>query len=133
MESFEISHEFTVKPEIIYKAWLDSTMHGDMIDASAEIDPFVGGKFTAWDEYISGTTTELIPGKKIIQNWRTTEFSDKIKDSLLEIELEPTQKGTKLILKHSKIPKGQGESYKQGWEDHYFKPMEKYFKKFNKK
>jgi len=25
------------------------------------------------------------------------------------------------------IPDGQGENYKQGWKDFYFKPMKKYF------
>jgi activator of HSP90 ATPase len=129
MESFEIYHEFSVKPEVIYNAWLDSTIHSEMIGGSSEIDPIVGGRFTAWDEYISGTTIQLISGKKIVQKWRTVEFSEKDKDSLLEIILETTKKGTKLTLKHSGIPNGQGDSYKQGWVDHYFQPMENYFKK----
>ncbi len=127
MESIELSASFKVKPEKIYSAWLDSKKHADMTGSEAEISPGINGKFTAWDGYISGTTIELIQGKKIVQKWRTTEFPPESQDSILEIELEKTKTGTKLILRHSMIPDGQGDNYKQGWKDFYFKPMKKYF------
>jgi activator of HSP90 ATPase len=34
---------------------------------------------------------------------------------------------TRLTLKHSRIPDGQGEVYRQGWEDYYFQPMKIFF------
>jgi activator of HSP90 ATPase len=46
----------------------------------------------------------------------------------VEILLERMKDGTRLTLRHSNIPEGQAESYKQGWEDFYFKPMKEYFK-----
>jgi activator of HSP90 ATPase len=127
MDSIEISVTFKIKPEKIYSAWMESKKHTAMTGSAAEIDPAINGTFTAWDEYISGTTIELVPGKKIVQKWRTTEFPPDSPDSLLEIMLEKTSSGTKLILKHSLIPDGQGENYKKGWKDFYFKPMKKYF------
>jgi hypothetical protein len=30
---------------------------------------------------------------------------------------------------HSNMPEGQGENYKQGWKDFYFKPMKKFYNK----
>ena len=127
MDSIKLSASFKVKPEKIYSAWLDSKEHGAMTGSIAEIDPRINGKFTAWEGYISGTTTELIPGKKIVQKWRTTEFPTESPDSILEIVLEKTKTGTKLTLRHTMIPDGQGENYRQGWKDFYFKPMKKYF------
>ena len=127
MDSIKLSASFKVKPEKIYSAWLDSKEHSAMTGSIAEIDPRINGKFTAWDGYISGTTTELMPGKKIVQKWRTTEFPTGSPDSILEIVLEKTKTGTKLTLSHALIPEGQGENYKQGWKDFYFKPMKKYF------
>jgi activator of HSP90 ATPase len=41
--------------------------------------------------------------------------------------LEEKEGGVQLTLVHNEIPDGQGESYRQGWEEHYFKPMQEYF------
>ncbi len=127
MESFKISEVFPVKPEKIYSAWLDSKTHSEITVSPAKIDPKVTGKFKAWDGYISGTTVELVPGKKIVQKWRTTEFPPESPDSILELTLEETKAGTKLTLSHKNIPAGQSDEYKQGWIDYYFEPMKKYF------
>ena len=69
----------------------------------------------------------LIEGKKIVQFWRTTEFSDNDADSLLELHFTEKGKKTLLTLIHSNIPKGDGNKYKDGWKEWYFKPMKEYF------
>jgi hypothetical protein len=33
-----------------------------------------------------------------------------------------------VIFAHSDMPEDQVDSYRQGWEDFYFKPMKEYFK-----
>ena len=127
MESFEITATFPVKPGVIYKAWLDSAGHSEMTDAEAEIDPKVKGTFSIWNGYITGNTVELVKNKKIVQRWRTTDFPVGSDHSVLEVFLADVPKGTKLTLKHYNIPDGQGNDYKQGWKDYYFKPMKRYF------
>ena len=83
MESFELSETFPVKAEKLYTAWLDSEIHAQITGSKAEIDPSENGKFIVWDGYISGITIELVPNKKIVQKWRTTEFPEDSPDSLL--------------------------------------------------
>jgi activator of HSP90 ATPase len=127
--SFEISATFPVSAEKLYLAWLDSKAHSAFTGGKAKIQPKVGGKFTAWDEYILGTTIELEPYRRIVQSWRTTEFPQDSPDSRLEILFEEVAEGTKLTLKHSRLPRGQAEMYRQGWIDYYFEPMKTYFSK----
>jgi activator of HSP90 ATPase len=115
-------------PEAIYRAWLDSKQHAAFTGSPAKIDPRVGGKFSAWDGYITGTTLELEPFKRIVQAWRTTEFPEDAPDSHLEVLLDPDSKNTRLTLLRTNIPEGQGEQYSQGWLDFYFEPMKEYFK-----
>ena len=129
MESFEISEIFPVKPDALFKAWLDSKSHGEMTGTDADIEPNVDGKFNIWAGYITGKTIELVKDKKIVQEWRTTEFPEKSPDSILELVFEENKNGTKLILKQSNIPDGQTNEYKEGWIDYYFKPMKNYFSK----
>jgi activator of HSP90 ATPase len=128
-EKIKLSTTLPVSPEIIYKAWLNSKEHAAFTGAAAKITAKKGSPFNAWDGYISGKNLELEPNKRIIQSWRTTEFSETDDDSTLEILLEGTKKSTKLTLIHTNIPEGQGKSYKQGWKDFYFVPMKKYFLK----
>lgn len=127
MESFKLIEFFPVTPQILFKAWIDSDIHAEIIGSSAEIDPTVGGKFTIWDNYITGTTIEIIQDKKITQHWRTTEFPENSPDSLLELLFEPVREGTKLTLIHKNIPDGQAEEYKKGWKEFYFEPMLEFF------
>ena len=106
---------------------MDSQEHGSFSGGAAEIDPRPGGHFTAWNGYIRRATLELELYPRIVRSWRTTEFPEENPDSLLEILLESAPGGSRLTLIHTNIPAGQSESYRQGWVDYYFKPMESYF------
>lgn len=127
-DSFEIKEFFPGIPATkIFNAWLESEAHSAFTGSPAHVNPAVGGEFSAWDGYISGKTLEIEPSRRILQSWRTTEFPEGSPDSLLEISFEEIGDGTQLTLVHTNIPDGQGEDYRQGWEDYYFKPMQQFF------
>jgi len=126
-ESFEVSAFLPAPPWRVYEAWLDGTEHGAFTGGPATSEPAVGGAFTAWDGYIQGKNLALEPYCRILQSWRTTEFPPRSPDSRLEVLLDAQEGGTHLTLRHSEIPEGQGESYKQGWLEFYFEPMQQYF------
>lgn len=123
---FEVSDILSATPEQIYTAWLDSDEHSKMTGSPARISSIVGGKFDAWDGYISGINLELEPSSRILQLWRTSEFEDSDEDSLLEILLETVENGTFIKIKHTQLPE-HGMQYQQGWRDAYFTPMKAYF------
>ena len=125
---FTLSEIIAAKPAEIYEAWLSSEGHTAMTGSPAKVDGKVGGQFSAWDGYIFGKTLELATDQRIVQTWRTTEFPDDAADSHLEVLLEAVSEGTKITLTHSDMPEDQVDSYRQGWEDFYFKPMKAYFK-----
>lgn len=126
-ESVELAWTLPVLPGDIYRAWLDSEAHGQFTGGAASVAPGVGGQFTAWDGYIQGTTLELEPDKRIVQAWRTTEFPSGSADSRLELLLELAEEGTRVTLRHTEIPEGQGEMYRRGWDEFYVQPMTRYF------
>ncbi len=128
-ERIEVTDVLPVKQKNLYEAWLDSDKHSAFTGSKAVIDRRVGGTFTAWDGYISGTTIAVEPFGRIVQSWRTTEFSDDAPDSEIEVLFAEVKEGTKITLVHSNIPDGQGEAYRQGWIDFYFVPMKEYFSK----
>ena len=114
-------------PKQVYEAYLDADIHSTFTESPATSDPKVGGKFTAWDGYISGTFLELEPGRRIVQAWQTTEWPAGYPPSRVAFLLEPEGKGTKLTMIHSEVPQSQVEDYRQGWIDFYWTPLQAYF------
>ncbi len=75
----------------------------------------------------------LVPGKRIVQSWRTSEFGLDDPDSRVTVDLEPTSAGARLTLTHSGVPDGQTTYENGGWQDFYFAPMKAYFAREKKK
>ncbi len=124
---FTVSETLNAGAETVYTAWLSTQGHTLMTGSPAKVDGRVKGEFTAWDGYIWGTFLELEANKRILQAWRTSEFPEDAEDSRVEVLLEEKDGKTKVTFIHTNIPEGQADSYKQGWEDFYFKPMREYF------
>ena len=118
--------EFSVSPKEVYDAYLDSRRHARFTGQSAKMSRREGGKFTAGDAYISGTNVELIPGKRIVQAWRASEWPDGIY-SILRFELKPKGKGTRMIVDHVGVPDKFRDGVDEGWYEFYWNPMKAYF------
>jgi len=115
------------EPKIIYEAWLNSDKHSAFTNNKAIIEKKVGSSFSAHDGYITGKIELLHMNKRIVQTWRTTDFTEEDQDSTLEVLFEKVEKGTKITLLHSNLPEDSGKTYRKGWRDYYFKPMKDYF------
>lgn len=125
--AFTLTAIIHATPQAIYETWLDSRGHSDMTGGKAKQSSKPGASVTAWDGYITGKNLELTPGKRIMQSWRTTQFSDGDPDSTIAVTLMPVKTGTKLTLKHSGVPDGHTSYEQGGWQKSYFAPMQHYF------
>ncbi len=114
-------------PQQVYDAILKAGKHAEFTGSKATSSPRVGGKFTAYDGYIWGKHLELVKGRKIVQEWQTTEWPAGAPPSTVEFTLEEKKGATELIMIHSGVPAEQAESYRQGWIDYYWEPLKEYF------
>jgi uncharacterized protein YndB with AHSA1/START domain len=120
---------FDAAPMDVYEALVDPAKHAQFTGSTATGEPVEGGAFTAWDGYIEGRHERLVPGARIVQLWRTSEFPEGHADSRLELELRPEPEGkTRLRLTHSGVPRDQAKSYEKGWVDHYWTPLRDYLR-----
>jgi uncharacterized protein YndB with AHSA1/START domain len=124
---FEVSEQISASPEKIFDAWLSSEGHSAMTGGAAHIDPAIGGAYDAWDGYIHGTTIEATPFTKIVQSWRSANFTDEHEDSKIEVTLEGNEDGTLVTIRHSNVPADQRGYENGGWQKSYFDPMRSYF------
>ena len=116
-------------PEEAYDAYVDEKKHSEFTGSEAKIDPKVGGRFTAWDGYIKGKNVELIRGRKIVQEWATSEWPADYPPSRLELSFRKVKTGAEILMEHSGVPVGEVDEVEQGWIDFYWEPMKTYFKK----
>ena len=116
---------------MVYDAWLNGGQHSEMTQSPATGSTEVGGAFTAHDGYINGVNLELADGERILQTWRTSQFTESDPDSSIEMTFEASPAGTLITLRHWNIPAGQAEGYESGWQHHYFAPMHDYFSNLN--
>ena len=125
--TFTLTTTIPASPEEIYQAWLDSLAHSEMTGGAANMSEQLGAEVSAWDGYIRGRNLELVPGARIVQSWRTSEFADEHGDSVITILLEEADEGTLLTLEHSNVPDEQRSYEEAGWQENYFEPMVAYF------
>lgn len=123
MDSIEVSASLPGTPERLFAAWIDAAQHAEMTEAPATSEPVVGGAFTAWDGYISGTHLELEAPRRLVQAWRASDFPEGAPDSRLEVRFAAVHGGTVVTVVHSGLPPGTGPNYARGWEEYYFEPM----------
>ena len=116
-------------PEHVYEAFMDAKKHSEFSGSKATSNPKVGGKFTAWDGYISGKNLELEKGKRIVQEWTTTDWPKDYGPSQLELTFKKSKSGTEITMVHKDVPAEQAEDLAEGWQEFYWNPLKEYFKK----
>jgi activator of HSP90 ATPase len=119
---------FKATPHAVYEALMDSKKHAAFTAGKAGISRVVGGKIKAYDNYISGKNVELVPDKKIVQDWRAVDWPEGYY-SRVTFRFSAVPKGTRLDFTHAQVPDGTEEEFKQGWIDNYWEPMKRFLEK----
>lgn len=127
-ESIRVSGLIPATPKQIYDAWLDAQAHSKFSGGKATVEPYIGGKYTAFDQAIRGETIELDPGKRIVQSWKTPDFPKGVPASRVEVTFGARKGiGTEITFVHTGIPEGLGQRAAESWLDKYVTPMRRYF------
>jgi activator of HSP90 ATPase len=125
MKTINQTVKFEVSPHEVYEALMDSEKHAAFTGQDAEISREVGGKFKAFEGWVEGENLELIPDKKIVQKWRGKDWKEGEWSKVI-YELKEVEGGCEIVLTHE-LPDEHYESCSNGWKEHYWDKMEKYF------
>ena len=115
-------------PAEVYDAFIDGKKHTAFTGTKATCDPKVGGKISAWDGYISGKNLKLVQGKRIVQEWITTDWIEGYPPSTLDLSFAAKGKGTELTMIHSEVPASLASGFADGWKEHYWNLLKQYFR-----
>lgn len=123
LESIEISAVVPASSDEVWSLWMSAQGHAAFTGAAAVIAPQAGHRHTAWDGYIHGWVLNVGPGHRAILAWRTSDFAPTDRDSLVFFSVDRAPGGALVRLEHAEIPEGQGERYRQGWNEFYVQPL----------
>ena len=118
----------SVSPKQVYDVYVDPKKHGEFTGSKATGKPFVGGKFSSWDGYIFGKYLLLDTGKRVVQEWTTTDWEEGYSASKLELTFSEVPEGTEIYMVHSNVPNAQAFEIEEGWTEFYWNPLKKFFK-----
>jgi activator of HSP90 ATPase len=116
-----------VKPQEVYDALVDSRKYSGFTGSKATGQAKPGAKFTAWDGYIRGTHLKLEPGRRLIQEWFTSDWPKDAPPSQMEWTFAQKGDGTEVTLLQTQVPEEQAEVYRIVLADYYWEPLKQYF------
>jgi activator of HSP90 ATPase len=114
-------------PKQVYDAYTDPKKHSEFTDSRATGKPVVGGKYSTWDGYIFGKYLVVEEGKRVVQEWTTTDWEDGYSASKVELTFKAVGEDTEITMVHSNVPKVQASEIEQGWIEFYWNPLKEYF------
>ncbi len=116
-------------PQQLYDTFLDSKIHAAITGAPAKISRKVGGRFTAHGGMLQGRNLLLLPGRMIVQSWRSMHFKPADPDSILILTFTARPGGGQIELVHACVPEHDHKGVREGWPKYYWKPWKDYLTK----
>jgi activator of HSP90 ATPase len=113
-------------PAAVYEAITNARRHSAFTGARASGAARAGARFTAWDGYIQGRHLALEKARRILQEWTTAEWPQGCGPSRLDLRLAARGRHTVLTMVQSGVPARQAARLRDGWHEHYWKPLKAY-------
>jgi activator of HSP90 ATPase len=128
LKTIEQSVRFSASARELYDIYINPVRHARVTGAPVKISPKSGSKFSAFDGMLTGVTMAAIPGKLIVQRWRSCEFKDTDVDSVLVLTFVQEAKRGRIDLVHVNVPAHDHAGVTTGWPTFYWKPLKAYLK-----
>jgi activator of HSP90 ATPase len=112
--------KFRLSPDTVYQLLVDSKKHSNLTGQKASISQKVGGEFSAQSGRVSGINVDLVPGKRLVQAWRSKEFPEGAFSMATFLLKKTNDGGTDLTLIHRGVPKELIPGVEQDWRSLYW-------------
>lgn len=116
MKKFEYEIKIAADPEEVFAALTNPFQIELWSGYPANMQPEVGYVFSLWEGDISGVNMEIIPNKRLVQEWF---FGEQEGRSVVQLELKREGTATRVELRHTNIPDEVYEEITEGWREYY--------------
>jgi activator of HSP90 ATPase len=116
-------------PRQVYEALMDEKRHAKFTGAKASISRKAGGAFTCYGSHLSGFNVDLVPGKRVVQAWRSSGWPAGV-FSIATFALSRAGGGrTRIRFTQVGVPASSRMHISAGWRTYYWKPLKAYLEK----
>lgn len=113
---FQYQLEIIADPEEVFAALTNSFQIELWSGYPADMKPEAGYVFSLWEGDITGVNLEVVPNKRLVQEWF---FGEQDEQSIVRITLKKAGGRTLVDLNHTHIPEDVFEEITEGWRDYY--------------
>jgi uncharacterized protein YndB with AHSA1/START domain len=125
-EAIEREVYIAAPPETVFKFLTDAQLMTRWLGSLQQLDPQPGGVFqveVSPGNIARGEYREVVPFRRVAFTWGWDSLRPDLAalqpgKSLVEIELEPQDGGTRLRLRHSRLPDGLRAIHAERWSAH---------------
>jgi len=113
-------------PEKLYAQYLNRKAHGAIAGGKVAVGARPGARFRAFGGALTGRTLQTVPGRLIVQAWRSTKFHKGDGDSTLVLRFSSAGRNRgRIDLVHVNMPTQDYDGVRKGWPKFYWKPWRK--------
>ncbi|MBI1851164.1 MAG: SRPBCC domain-containing protein [Planctomycetes bacterium] len=113
-------------PEQLYAMYMDPKTHAAFTGGRVTISAKPGSKFSAFGGAIGGTTVCAVPGRMVVQLWKSTYWRRSDLDSVLILTFSKARGGGRIDLVHVNVAPQDHRGVTKGWKNYYWKPWRQY-------
>jgi activator of HSP90 ATPase len=106
--------------DAVWQALIDPKIINDWGGGPVEMDDNEGTEFFLWGGDIFGKNIEVLPGKKLVQEWFGGKWD---KPSIITFTLKKVKDATRVDLAQIDVPDNAAKDIANGWEDYYMGPL----------
>lgn len=112
---FNYKLKIAAEPEEVFSALTNPFQIELWSGYPADMKPEAGYEFSLWEGDIAGVNLEIVPNKRLVQEWF---FGETEHPSVVRIELRKEGSGnTQVVLEHSNIPEEVYDEIVEGWKN----------------
>jgi activator of HSP90 ATPase len=124
--TISLRQEFQCKGQEFYDALTRIEMVTAFTRAHVKMEATEGGKFELFNGNIVGQFEELVPGKKIVQQWRYKQWPEG-HYSVVTFNINEKSDHTEVNLVQTGVPSGEVDVTKENWQRYYWDSMKRAF------
>ena len=110
----------------LYAMYLNPRTHAAITGGKVVISARPGSRFSAFNGMLRGRTLQAIPGRLIVQAWRSFGWKKGDLDSTLVLRFTPKGRNGRIDLVHANIPDHDYRGVNGGWNKYYWRPWRRY-------
>ena len=124
MRNFKKTYHINAEPSDIYAALTNPYTIELWSGYPAVMGSKPGEEFVMWDGDICGKVLELLPDKKVVQQWYFGEQDEK---SVVTITIIPQGENSNVTVEHTNIPTADFDNISEGWNEYYMGAIRRFY------